>query len=42
MEIFGYPSVSAKTLIKWQAEYIMDGARTLNKPTHFEERKGKY
>lgn len=42
METFGYPSVSAKTLIKWQAEYILDGGRTLNKPTHFEERKGKY
>lgn len=42
MEVFGYPSVSAKTLIRWQAEYILDGGRTLNKPTHFEERKGKY
>lgn len=42
METFGYPSVSAKTLIRWQAEYIRDGARTLNKPTHFEERKGSY
>ncbi len=40
METFGYPSVSAKTLIRWQAEYIMDGGRTLDKPTHFEERKG--
>ena len=42
METFGYPSVSAKTLIRWQAEWILDGGRTLNKPTHFEERKGKY
>ena len=42
METFGYPAVSAKTLIRWQAEYIMDGGRTLNKPTHFEERKGSY
>ena len=42
MEIFGYPQVSAKTLIRWQAEYIKDGGRTLDKPTHFEERKGKY
>ena len=41
-EAFGYPSVSAKTLIRWQAEWILDGGRTLNKPTHFEERKGKY
>lgn len=42
MELFGYPSVSAKTLIRWQAEYIKDGGRTLDKPTHFEERKGSY
>ena len=42
METFGYPSVPAKTLIRWQAEYIKDGGRTLDKPTHFEERKGSY
>ena len=42
MELFGYPSVSAKTLIRWQAEWILDGGRGLNKPTHFEERKGNY
>lgn len=41
-ELFGYPSVSAKTLIRWQAEWILDGGRSLNKPTHFEERKGNY
>ena len=42
MEAFGYPDVSAETLIKWQAEYILDGGRVLDKPTHFEERKGSY
>ncbi len=42
METFGYPSVSAETLIKWQAQYILDGGKTLDKPTHFEERKGSY
>ena len=42
METFGYPSVCAKTLIRWQAEWILDGGRTLGKPTHFEERKGSY
>ena len=42
METFGYPSVSAKTLIRWQAEWLLDGGRTLGKPTHFEERKGSY
>ena len=42
METFGYPSVSMKTLIRWQAEWILDGGRALGKPTHFEERKGSY
>ena len=42
MEVFGYPDVCAETLIRWQAEYILDGGRTLNKPTHFEERRGNY
>ena len=42
MEMFGYPDVCAHTLIRWQAEYIMAGGRTLDKPTHFEERKGSY
>ncbi len=42
METFGYPAVPVKTLIRWQAEYILDGGRTLDKPTHFEERKGAY
>ena len=40
--LFGYPSVSLDTLIQWQARWIMDGGRALNKPTHFEERKGSY
>lgn len=42
MKTFGYPSVSIKTMIEWQAEWILSGGRALNKPTHFEERKGKY
>ncbi len=42
MEVFGYPAVSIRTLIRWQAEWILDGGRSLGKPTHFEERKGSY
>ncbi len=42
MEIFGYPAVSIRTLIRWQAEWILAGGRSLGKPTHFEERKGSY
>lgn len=40
--LFGYPSVSLNTMIEWQAQWILDGGRVLNKPTHFEERKGSY
>ena len=40
--LFGYPRVSLSTLIEWQAAWIRDGGRVLNKPTHFEERKGSY
>lgn len=42
MEAFGYPAVSAGTLIEWQAQWLLDGGRGLGKPTHFEERKGSY
>lgn len=42
MEVFGYPAVPFNTLIRWQAEWLLDGGRGLGKPTHFEERKGSY
>lgn len=42
MELFGYPGVSADTLIRWQAEWAAQGGRNLGLPTHFEERKGSY
>ncbi|MCL2461040.1 MAG: NAD(P)-dependent oxidoreductase [Defluviitaleaceae bacterium] len=38
----GYPSVPLNRLIEWQTEWIQSGGRSLNKPTHFEEGKGKY
>ncbi len=42
MEKFGYPSMGMNELIRWQAEWILSGGRHLNKPTHFEERAGKF
>lgn len=39
---FGYPSVSLLQMIDWLAEWIQAGGATWNKPTHFQERKGKY
>ncbi len=42
IERFGYPSVGLNELIRWQAEWLLSGGRILNKPTHFEERAGKF
>lgn len=42
IETFGYPTVPVNTLIKWTVEWIQSGGRDLGKPTHFEEREGKY
>ena len=42
IKTFGTPEVTIDTLIRWQAEWILDGGRSLGKPTHFEQRKGKY
>lgn len=42
IQLFGYPSVSADTLIEWQVQWLHNGGRGLGKPTHFEERKGNY
>ena len=42
MSRFGYPSVSAGTLMQWQVEWLRDTGITLGKPTHFEERHGSY
>jgi len=42
MKLFGPPCVSADTLIEWQGQWLLDGGRGLEKPTHFEERKGAY
>ena len=41
-QLFGYPSVALETMIKWQAEWIISGGRSLGKSTHFEEKGGKY
>jgi nucleoside-diphosphate-sugar epimerase len=40
--LFGYPSVTLMQMIRWQAEWIKAGGRTLDKPTHFEVTDGKF
>jgi nucleoside-diphosphate-sugar epimerase len=40
--LFGYPTVSVEQLIEWTAAWIGMGGASLNKPTHFETRDGKF
>jgi len=39
---FGPPRLTAQALLAWVAEWVMKGGATLNKPTHFEARDGKF
>jgi nucleoside-diphosphate-sugar epimerase len=41
-ELFGPPEVTLPTLIDWTAEWVMRGGEDLGKPTHFQERTGKF
>lgn len=40
--LFGPPSVTVEQMIEWTAHWIRSKSPTLNKPTHFESRDGKF
>jgi len=40
--LFGEPEVPLDTMIQWAAHWVMIGGPTFNKPTHFEQRNGKF
>jgi nucleoside-diphosphate-sugar epimerase len=40
--LFGYPSVTPDQMMEWTAHWLAAGGATLNKPTHFEARDGKF
>lgn len=40
--LFGYPNVALDQMILWVAQWVKQGGHTLGKPTHFEEREGKF
>jgi len=40
--LFGYPAVSLEQLIRWQADWILNGGESIGKPTHFEVNNGKF
>ena len=41
-QLFGYPEVSLKGMIDVLATWLDQGGDTINKPTHFQERKGDF
>lgn len=41
-QLFGYPSVSLQQMIEWTANWVMNNGETIDKPTHFQERKGDF
>jgi nucleoside-diphosphate-sugar epimerase len=41
-QLFGYPRISLQQMIEWTAEWCLADGQTWNKPTHFQEREGKY
>ncbi len=40
--LFGYPRVALDQIIDWTAAWVQAGGVTLNKPTHFESRDGRF
>ncbi|MFQ5809108.1 MAG: NAD-dependent epimerase/dehydratase family protein, partial [Armatimonadota bacterium] len=41
-QLFGSPRVSVRQLMEWIAHWVKIDGPTLGKPTHFEEREGKF
>ena len=40
--LFGSPAVTVNQMIEVISGWIMEGGKLLNKPTHFQEREGKF
>jgi hypothetical protein len=41
-KLFGYPRVSVREMIEMTNSWLQGGGKTINKPTHFQERKGQF
>jgi nucleoside-diphosphate-sugar epimerase len=42
LSLFGYPKVTLDQMVQWIANWVIKGGKTLNKPTHYETRDGKF
>lgn len=40
--LFGYPKVPLMRMIEWTTQWIQADGPTLNKPTHFQEKEGRF
>jgi nucleoside-diphosphate-sugar epimerase len=41
-QLFGYPRVGAGQMMEWVADWVRRGGPTLDRPTHFESRDGRF
>jgi nucleoside-diphosphate-sugar epimerase len=41
-QMFGYPRVAVRQMMSWVAEWVRRGGPTLDRPTHFESRDGRF
>jgi nucleoside-diphosphate-sugar epimerase len=41
-QLFGYPRVGVRQMIAWIADWVRRGVPTLDRPTHFESRDGRF
>lgn len=41
-KLFGYPSISLQQMIDWTTIWLQNNGETIDKPTHFQERKGDF
>lgn len=41
-KLFGYPRVTVREMIEMTVQWLQAGGKTINKPTHFQERKGQF
>ena len=42
IELFGPPAVSVGQMMAWVTDWLQRGGRVLDKPTHFQERRGSF